>query len=168
MARVFGLGFSWPDTYTQCVFQTLLADIRHGQPYSQQSCGHLAQILETQDEDTEDDIGGEEIGGDSLGDVFFVPEDLDNYNVLRNSPDIAIIDDDLEHDQQEEAWTQLNHVSTFHFSIVMQLQSARKDIQTFLNMKSRFVKNCMLHNFFIFNVICCCLTAHTTNSLHST
>ena len=94
--------------------QTLLADIRHGQPYSQQSCGHLAQILETQDEDTEDDIGGEEIGGDSLGDVFFVPEDLDNYNVLRNSPDIAIIDDDLEHDQQEEAWTRLNHVSTFH------------------------------------------------------
>jgi len=110
MARVFGLGFSWPDTYTQCVFQTLLADIRHGQPYSQQSCGHLAQILETQDEDTEDDIGGEEIGGDSLGDVFFVPEDLDNYNVLRNSPDIAIIDDDLEHDQQEEAWTRLNHI----------------------------------------------------------
>ena len=24
MSRVFGLGYTWPDTYAQCVFQTLL------------------------------------------------------------------------------------------------------------------------------------------------
>ena len=29
MARVFGLGFSWPDAYTQCVFQTLIYKIQH-------------------------------------------------------------------------------------------------------------------------------------------
>ena len=27
MSRVFGLGYSWPDTYSQCVFQTFLHDI---------------------------------------------------------------------------------------------------------------------------------------------
>ena len=29
MTRVFGLGFSWPDAYTQCVFQTLIYTIQH-------------------------------------------------------------------------------------------------------------------------------------------
>jgi len=41
MTRVFGLGFSWPDTYTQCVFQTLLYDIQTRQSYSEDQCAQL-------------------------------------------------------------------------------------------------------------------------------
>merc|ERR1719225_306724 len=57
MSRVFGLGYSWPDSYTQCVLQTLLYTIQLRQPYDKQQCRHL---LSAQQEDTDDTDAGEE------------------------------------------------------------------------------------------------------------
>lgn len=83
MTRVFGLGFSWPDAYTQCVFQTLIYTIQHRLPYSQDQCGDLvsAQRLISPDslEDT-DDIYPEEgdLTPDSLEEqIYLVPENYE-------------------------------------------------------------------------------------------
>jgi len=48
MDRVFGLGFSWPDLYTQCTFQTLLHCIKNSHPYTRGTCDDLleAQLQE--------------------------------------------------------------------------------------------------------------------------
>jgi len=83
MSRVFGLGFSWPDIYTQCVFQTLLHNIQNRQPYSKKQCAHLlmAQRLipeEVEDSDNtegedERDVEGDENDGE---DLIYQPEDF--------------------------------------------------------------------------------------------
>jgi len=83
MSRVFGLGFSWPDIYTQCVFQTLLHNIQNRQPYSKQQCAHLlmAQRQLSQGEEDSGDTEGEEErdakGYEDEGeDLIYQPEDL--------------------------------------------------------------------------------------------
>jgi len=85
MARVFGLGFSWPDIYTQCVFQSLLYDIQNRQPYSKQQCAHLLTAQRLMSEEGEDlgDTEGEEDGeeeGDAIDreDLIYQPEDFQN------------------------------------------------------------------------------------------
>lgn len=113
MSRVFGLGFSWPDTYTQCVFQTLLQKIRLRQPYSQQECGTLmpAQTLvphvstvdtDIMEEDL-DDIDGEEDGDLQREDMVFVPDDF--------QPSLYTFDDQgLNYDKQDIAYNHLINV----------------------------------------------------------
>jgi len=83
MSRVFGLGFSWPDIYTQCVFQTLLHNIQNRQPYSKQQCAHLLMAqrqLSDGEEDTGDTEGEEERDAkgyeDEGEDLIYQPEDL--------------------------------------------------------------------------------------------
>jgi len=61
LARVFGLGFSWPDLYTQCVFQTLLHHIENRLPYSRQQCIHLIEAQGIfNEEGEEEDVGEKE------------------------------------------------------------------------------------------------------------
>ena len=76
MSRVFGLGYSWPDTYAQCVFQTLLYNIELRQQYDKQQCRHL---LSAQQEDTDDTDAGEEDEEDSDENILFVPEPYDDF-----------------------------------------------------------------------------------------
>jgi len=83
MSRVFGLGFSWPDIYTQCVFQTLLHNIQNREPYSKQQCAHLLmaqrQLLEGEEDtgDTEgEDEGDTKDYEDEGEDLIYQPEDL--------------------------------------------------------------------------------------------
>eukprot|EP00090_Calanus_glacialis_P010830 TRINITY_DN1929_c0_g1_i1.p1 TRINITY_DN1929_c0_g1~~TRINITY_DN1929_c0_g1_i1.p1 ORF type:complete len:1137 (-),score=265.70 TRINITY_DN1929_c0_g1_i1:1300-4710(-) len=85
MSRVFGLGYSWPDIYTQCVFQTLLHNIQNRQPYSKQQCAHLLmaqRLVSEEGEDSGDNEGEEE--GDDEGDedegedLIYQPEDFQN------------------------------------------------------------------------------------------
>jgi len=84
MSRVFGLGYSWPDIYTQCVFQTLIHNIQNRQPYSKQQCAHLvmAQRLMPEERDSGDDEGeegGEERGDEDEGDdLIYQPVDFQN------------------------------------------------------------------------------------------
>ena len=121
MSRVFGLGFSWPDTYTQCVFQTLLQKIRLRQPYSQQECGTLmpAQTLvphlKTVDSDIMeedlDDTDGEEDGDLQREDLVIVPDD---FRTSLYIPDDQ--DQEVSYDKQDVAYNHLMNVSTFHFS----------------------------------------------------
>jgi len=59
LARVFGLGFSWPDLYTQCVFQTLLHDIENRLSYSRQQCTHLVEAQRIYGDEGEDVEDGE-------------------------------------------------------------------------------------------------------------
>jgi len=103
MSRVFGLGFSWPDTYTQCVFQTLLQKIRLRQPYSQQECGTLipAHMPHSDTDVLEDldDIDGEEDGDDPREDLILVPDDF--------QPSVYMQD---EYDRQDAAYTHLLNV----------------------------------------------------------
>jgi len=63
LSRVFGLGFSWPDLYTQCVFQSLIHSIENRLPYYKQQCSHLLgaqRYLSLKEEDDLDDDGKEE------------------------------------------------------------------------------------------------------------
>jgi len=83
MSRVFGLGFSWPDIYTQCVFQTLLHNIQNRQPYSKQQCAHLIMAQRPLSEGEEDigDAEGEDEGDiegndDEGEDLIYQPDDL--------------------------------------------------------------------------------------------
>lgn len=58
MTRVFGLGYSWPDIYTQCVFQTLLHHIQTGQSYSEHQCSQLRsaqRLLPVGDQDEQEE-----------------------------------------------------------------------------------------------------------------
>jgi len=68
LARVFGLGFSWPDLYTQCVFQTLLHHIENRLPYSRQECTHLleAQGIFNEEEEDEGEREKENIDEESI------------------------------------------------------------------------------------------------------
>lgn len=68
MGRVFNLGYSWPDMYTQCVFQSLLHTIQYSQEYSRETCDHLesaqqqeySPLVETQQEDQDQDQDDED------------------------------------------------------------------------------------------------------------
>ena len=133
MSRVFGLGYSWPDQYTQCVFQTLIDSIQHRLPYSQSQCGNLltAQRLISQDslEDIDDNMFS---AADDDNNVYLVPEDDDDEEDIQQRPpyytadnndddsNVPLVmvdyddrDDDMTEDQQQEAWTELQNVSTY-------------------------------------------------------
>lgn len=63
LSRVFGLGFSWPDLYTQCVFQTLIHSIENRLPYYKQQCSHILgtqRLLPVEEENDLDDEDNEE------------------------------------------------------------------------------------------------------------
>merc|ERR1719342_1009044 len=132
MSRVFGLGFSWPDKYTQCVFQTLISSIQHRQPYSRELCGTYitAQKLVPQD-NLEQDLDDADLeGDDKLEDVFLVPDDVDDneeekdsqqqtfmirpddYDGRHEAPLMIVEDgeDDMTDLEQQEAWLQLQNV----------------------------------------------------------
>lgn len=131
MSRIFGLGYSWPDHYTQCVFQTLIDSIQHRLPYTQSQCGNLltAQRLISQDslEDI-DDNDNEDGDRDTLSDddndnnVYIVPEeDIQSrpyrYTADDDDSEIPLVvvdyddrDDDMTDDEQQEAWTELQNV----------------------------------------------------------
>jgi len=131
MSRVFGLGFSWPDKYTQCVFQTLISSIQHRQPYSRELCGNYitAQKLVPQDNLDQDEDDNDQEGDDKLEDVFLVPEDDDDNEdddtqqqtyIMRPDdfdarPDTPLMivedgDDEMTDLEQQEAWLQLQNV----------------------------------------------------------
>jgi len=103
MSRVFGLGYSWPDIYTQCVFQTLLHNIQNRQPYSKQQCSHLlmAQRLMPEEGDSGDIDGGEE--GDDMEneeegeDLIYQPEDFQDQMFFEELPDQTNIQDENDH-----------------------------------------------------------------------
>jgi len=97
LSRVFGLGFSWPDLYTQCVFQTLLHDIEKRLPYSRHQCTHLltAQRLMTPEEEEEEDEEGEEEvdpDGEEMG------QDEEEYHPDADEDDM--IDNNVEENDQ--------------------------------------------------------------------
>ena len=113
MSRVFGLGYSWPDTYTQCVLQTLLysMDLRWVSlstpsqqsltslsrlPYDKQQCGYL---LSPQPQDEGEDLGQ---------DILFVPEPYDDIQ----TEDTDFDSDSKYNDEELQAWLQLQNVST--------------------------------------------------------
>jgi len=103
MSRVFGLGYSWPDIYTQCVFQTLLHNIQHRQPYSKQQCAHLlmAQRLMPEEGDS-GDIEGEEEGDDIENqeegeDLIYQPEDFQDRMLFKELPYKTHIADEDDH-----------------------------------------------------------------------
>lgn len=63
LSRVFGLGFSWPDLYTQCVFQTLIHSIENRLPYYKKQCSHILgaqRLLPIEEETDTDDEDNEE------------------------------------------------------------------------------------------------------------
>jgi len=105
MSRVFGLGYSWPDTYSQCVFQTFLHDITTRQPYDNQQCGHL---LSARPEDT-DDTDREEDPED-----LFVPELYDDFTPEDTELHLQTDDYDPkyqdEEQEEQEAWLELQTV----------------------------------------------------------
>jgi len=127
MSRVFGLGFSWPDTYTQCVFQTLIYNIQHRLPYTQDQCGSFltAQRLISQKDIVDlDDIERDEDEDKLEEEVYLVP-DIDDDNEDINTPyvpqwDYSYLDptltrdndddDDITPEQQQEAWLELQNV----------------------------------------------------------
>ena len=136
MSRVFGLGYSWPDQYTQCVFQTLIDSIQHRLPYSQSQCGNLltAQRLISQDslEDIDDNDNGDRnmySDDDDDNNVYLVPDEDDDtparqYRYTADTDDgdsdlpLVMVDyddrdDDMTDDQQQEAWTELQNVSKY-------------------------------------------------------
>jgi len=93
MSRVFGLGYSWPDIYTQCVFQTLLHNIQNRQPYSKQQCAHLLmaqRLIQEEVEDSDDtegederDVEGDENDGE---DLIYQPEDFPDQIFTSEEP----------------------------------------------------------------------------------
>ena len=128
MSRVFGLGYSWPDTYSQCVFQTLLYTIQLRwvsarppgpvwsgvcrQPYDKQQCRHL---LSAQQEDTDDTDAGEEDEEDSDENILFVPEPYDDFTPEEAQLQLQTDNFDSQYDDEDEgAWLQLQNVSTRH------------------------------------------------------
>jgi len=103
MSRVFGLGFSWSDTYSQCVFQTFLHDITNRQPYDKQQCRHL---LPNQPEDPDDTDREEEDPED-----LFVPEPFDDYTSEDTELHLQTDDYDSKYDDEEQqAWLELQNV----------------------------------------------------------
>eukprot|EP00092_Neocalanus_flemingeri_P001929 GFUD01002060.1.p1 GENE.GFUD01002060.1~~GFUD01002060.1.p1 ORF type:complete len:1137 (+),score=239.27 GFUD01002060.1:203-3613(+) len=102
MSRVFGLGYSWPDIYTQCVFQTLLHNIQNRQPYSKQQCAHLimAQRLmpeEGDSDDTEGEEEGEDGGDEDEGeDLIYQPEDFQGQMFPSDEPYQTNIQDEID------------------------------------------------------------------------
>jgi len=130
MSRVFGLGYSWPDTYTQCVFQTLIYNIQHRLPYTQDQCGSFltAQRLISQKDIVDlDDTDRDEDEDKLEEDVFLVPDiDDDNEDIsgrphyIPPAPEYSYLDptmtrdndddDDITPDQQQEAWFELQNV----------------------------------------------------------
>jgi len=92
MSRVFGLGYSWPDTYAQCVFQTLLYNIELRQQYDSQECQHLAE--DTVDTDQEEDP------------ILLVPEHHDD-SLTPGLTEDQLTDTD---DEEEQNWLQLHNV----------------------------------------------------------
>jgi len=108
MSRVFGLGYSWPDTYSQCVFQTLLYTIQLRQPYDKQQCRHL---LSAQQEDTDDTDAGEEDEEDSDENILFVPEPYDDFTPEEAQLQLQTDNFDSQYDDEDEgAWLQLQNV----------------------------------------------------------
>lgn len=131
MTRVFGLGYSWPDIYTQCVFQTLLHDIQAGQSYSEHQCSQLRSARrllpvgegEEEDQEDEDNIpqgtiedreGNIYIPNNSL-DYMEEPsedveeaedENLGNFYLPEEEPE----EEEMSPEDQERAWWQLRQV----------------------------------------------------------
>jgi len=109
MTRVFGLGFSWPDIYTQCVFQTLLHDIHTRQRYSEQQCAQLetAQRMIPAEEEGDGEIP-EEVEDEETPDINIVLEDADgNIYIPRNSlqyfeEPTEDMEEDLNDEEEEE------------------------------------------------------------------
>jgi len=54
--RVFSQGYSWEDSYSQCVFQTVLDHIQNRQLYSPDECAHLEEDVEDTEDQEDDDI----------------------------------------------------------------------------------------------------------------
>jgi len=94
MSRVFGLGYSWPEDYAQCVFQTLLYNIELRQQYDSQQCQHLA-------EDTTDDTDQEE----EEDPLLFVPEPHDDTLTPGHTEDQQTDDE-----EEQQNWLQLQNV----------------------------------------------------------
>jgi len=95
MSRVFGLGYSWPDTYAQCVFQTLLYNIELRQQYDKQQCRHLL-------EDTDDTDGEEDP-------ILFVPEP-DEDSLTQGQTEHQQTADSPYDDEEQQNWLQLQNV----------------------------------------------------------
>ena len=128
MSRVFGLGFSWPDAYTQCVFQTLIYTIQHRLPYSQDQCGDFLsapRLISPDNFEDTDDIYREEGGTpDSLEEqMYLVPDNYEQDQTdfqprpyIYNQEDIedegpTLTDEnDMPEEDQEEAWLHLQNV----------------------------------------------------------
>ena len=103
MSRVFGLGYSWPDTYAQCVFQTLLYNIELRQQYDKQQCRDLL-------EDTDDTEGEEDP-------ILFVPEPQPDDDTLSPGTPGGQTEQqqtaDSPYDEEEQqSWLQLQNVSS--------------------------------------------------------
>jgi len=100
MSRVFSLGYSWPDSYTQCVLQTLLYSLELRLPYDQQLCGYLlpSQPQDPDDTDTQED--------DLSQDILFVPEPYDDIP----TEDTDFDSDSQYNDEELQAWLQLQNV----------------------------------------------------------
>merc|ERR1711962_440203 len=84
LTRVFGLGYSWPDIYTQCVFQTLLHDLQTGQSYSEHQCDKLRSVQrlfpveeEEEEEQEENDNIPDNIIEDREGNIYIPEEELE-------------------------------------------------------------------------------------------
>ena len=103
MSRVFGLGYSWPDTYAQCVFQTLLYNIELRQQYDKQQCRHLL-------EDTDDTDGEEDP-------ILFVPEP-DEDSLTQGQTEHQQTADSPYDDEEQQSWLQLQNVSSITVSVV--------------------------------------------------
>ena len=103
MSRVFGLGYSWPDTYAQCVFQTLLYNIELRQQYDKQQCRHLL-------EDTDDTDGEEDP-------ILFVPEP-DEDSLTQGQTEHQQTADTPYDDEEQQNWLQLQNVSSITVSVV--------------------------------------------------
>lgn len=134
LTRVFGLGYSWPDTYTQCVFQTLLNDLQTGQSYSEHQCDKLRSVHrllpvgEEGEEQEENDNIPDNIIEDREGNIYIPEEDLeyieepseDNEEVRQTElgnfylPEQPTEDESEEREvtpnNQDSAWWQLRQV----------------------------------------------------------
>jgi len=120
MTRVFGLGFSWPDAYTQCVFQTLIYTIQLRLPYSQDQCGDFlsTQRLTPQDlEDPDDDYREGVDTPDTIDQqIYLVPEHYEQDQGDFQPPQYIYNQDDIEdedympEEDQQRAWLHFQSV----------------------------------------------------------
>jgi len=137
LTRVFGLGYSWPDIYTQCVFQTLLHDLQTGQSYSEHQCDKLRSVQrlfpvgeEGEEEQEENDNIPDNIIEDREGNIYIPEEELeymeepseDNEEVTQNElgnlyrlQDNGPMEDESEEREMapknhDSAWWQLRQV----------------------------------------------------------